>query len=150
MADDGAYTRMAEHYRRLGFVERVHHRRLAHMAEIDQHPQPVHLAHYLAAEVGQPAMQRRVGRAVGPAQPLGVCEREVTHTQVIGLAEHGQALADRIAALHPKHRRDLAALHGRSGFVGGAHESELVGVARHHALHDVDLFQHRHHRLGLG
>ncbi len=66
MAVDRPRARMAEDHRRGRHVERILHGLLAHMAEIDQHAEAIHLAHHVAAEIGEAAMFRRVGRGIGP------------------------------------------------------------------------------------
>ena len=58
---------VGEHDRRLGRVERRGHRRRRDVAQVDQHPEAVHLADDLDAERRQAVVLRRVGRGVGPA-----------------------------------------------------------------------------------
>ena len=47
-------------------VERVAHHVGGDVREVDEHAEPVHLADHVAAEVGEPAEHRLVGRGVGP------------------------------------------------------------------------------------
>ena len=55
-----------EHDRHGGDVERLAHHVGAHVAEVDEHADPVHLGDDLTAEVGEPAEHRLVGGRVGP------------------------------------------------------------------------------------
>jgi len=149
MVVDAARARVAEHHRRLRHGKRVLHRRLARVAQIDDHADAVHLAHHLFAERGQPVVRGRVGRAVAPRRVPAMGQRHVPRAEIIHVAQHRQARSDRMTALHAEHARDLARLHrlfelGRTG-----REHQVVRIALDEALHHVDLFQRLLHRLRL-
>ena len=144
-----AHPRMAEHHRRFRDFERVLHRRLADMAQIDDHADAVHLAHDLAPEVVEAIERGRVGRAVGPRDILRMRQRHIARAEIVHLAQHGERRSDRLAALHPHHAGDLAGLHRpfELGRIGG--EREIVRIARDEPFRDVDLFERLLHRLLL-
>ena len=66
MGGHGPRRGMREDDRGLRHPQGVQHRLLRDMAQIDHHPQTVHLAHDILAERVQPAPFRRVRGAVGP------------------------------------------------------------------------------------
>ena len=147
MTADGARRRVREDDRRPRDADRVGHRVGRDMAEVDEHPQPVHLAHHLFAEGDKPAQRRRVGRRVGPGHVLAVRQRHVARAQRVHHAQRRQRRVDRVAALHADHRRDLAGLEGPLHVVCRRRQHERVGVLRDHAMDDVDLLEGRAHGL---
>ena len=120
------------------------------MAEIDQHPQPVHLAHHIAAKIGQSAMDRGIGRCIRPGQVLEVGYRHIPRAKRIHLAQHRQRAADRMATFHSDQRGNPAVSLGRCdlGRTGG--KAESIRIARDQPFHHVNLFQGCLHRLRFG
>ena len=102
-----------EDHGRLGDVERGGHRRGRDVAEVDQHPEPVHLAHDLATERGQAVVLRRIGRGVGPARRPPVGERHVADAARVELAQGRHRARDHRPAFEPDQRRDPAGCEGR-------------------------------------
>ena len=145
-----AGARVAEDHRCARGVERIHHRAFADVRQVDQHPQPVHLAHHVVSEIGQAAVCRIVGRAVGPRGVLEMGQGEVTHPQRIELPQHAQARADRVPALDSDQRRDFACFHRLRDLVCAGRELHLGGITGHQPLDRVDLLERFAHRLGFG
>ena len=147
---DHAGARMAEHDGCLRDIERIEHRRLADMGEIDQHPQPLHLADHVLAEIGQAIMRGIVGRAVGPGVVLEVRQRHVARAEGVHLPQHAEAAVDRMAALHAEQRGDPAGLHRLLHIRGGKGKLQPVRIASDQPLHHVDLLDRRHGSLRFG
>ena len=126
MVDQGAGARVGEDHRRLRDVEDLAHHVRRDVREVDQHAQPVHLAHHLAAERREPAVRRRVGRRVGPVGVPAVGERHVAHAELVVGAQRAEAVLDRLAALHAQERGDLALLPGALDVGGAGGEEERV------------------------
>ena len=108
--------------------ERVAHRVVADVAEVDEHAEPVHLAHDGAAEGGEAVIFGIVGGAVGPVVVLEVGQRHVARAELVELPQRGEAAADLVPALDADQRGDLAALVDAHDVVGGAGEREVVGI----------------------
>jgi hypothetical protein len=131
---------MAEDHRRSGDIERIVHRRLADMAEIDQHAQPLHLAHHV---------RRGVGGAVGPGGVLEMGQRHVARAERVHLPQHRQRAADRMAALHADQRGDPARLERLFSTGSGLAIGQLARVAGDQPFQHVDLLERRLDRLRL-
>ena len=142
--------RMAEDDRSLRDIERIHHRRFADVAEIDKHPDAVHLAHDILAEGVEPVVLRCVGGAVGPAQRLAMRQRHVARAHVVHLAQYGEARPDRMAAFHAQQRSDATGRHRFLDIVGGQRKLQVLRIARDQTLGDVDLLDGGLHRLRFG
>ena len=66
-----------------GDVEGVAHHVVADVGQVDQHPEAVHLAHDLAAEVVETAEHGLVGRRVGPGHVVVVGEGQVADAEPV-------------------------------------------------------------------
>ena len=124
-----------------GHVERGAHRARRHVRQIDEHAEPVHLAHDLAAERREPVVLRAVERGVGPVERHVVGERHVARAHVVVEPQERQRVLDRVAALEAEERRDLPRLTlplARASAVGAHCE---LGILRDHAPRDVDLLE---------
>ena len=84
------------------------HRGRRDVREVDEHAERVHLAHDVAAEVGQPAALRLVGGRVRPRQVVVVRQRHVAHAERVQHAQHGERAVDAVPALGAEQRRDPA------------------------------------------
>ncbi len=141
---------MRKDHRRLGDAQRVLHRRLADMREIDQHADPVQFAHHRLAERGQAVMLGIVGGAVGPVDRLRMGQRQIAGAEQFIGAQHREARVDLAAALDPHHRRDLARFVDAADIGGGGGEFERVGVARDDLADEIDLLERLDHLILLG
>ena len=139
--------RVREDDRRLAHADRVLHRVGRHVAEIDEHPEPVHLAHDLLAEFRQPAERRLVGRRIRPRHVQAVRQRHVPGAERAHHAQRRQRALDRVAAFHPDHRSDAAVLEGALDLGCRARELERLRPAPRHPVDDVDLLERGAHRL---
>src|SRR6185437_6129936 len=83
--------------RRYGVVERC----VGYVLYVDEHAEPVHLAHDLLAVVGEAAGARAVhaDRRTGPIVPVVPGEGHVASTASIEIAEVVERILDRVAAL---------------------------------------------------
>ena len=111
-------------------ANRVFHRVRRDVAEVDEHAEPVHLAHDLFAERRQPVEHRRVGRRVGPRDVLRVRQRHVARAEAVEHAQRAERAVDRVPAFHADERRDLALLEDALDVVGGQRQLEVSGYLR--------------------
>ena len=118
--------------------EGVGERGVAHVREVDEHAEPVHLADELAARLVQPAPARGVGRGVGPGVRVRVRERDVADAPPGDRAQDVGVGLERVAALEPEEHGD-AALAGEPADVGGR-PGDLGAVERGHLA--LDLVEH--------
>ena len=72
-----AGVRVREDHRRARDLDRLAHRVLGHVREVDEHAEPVQLADHLLAERRQPAVRAQPGPRVGPGRVVVVREGEV-------------------------------------------------------------------------
>ena len=111
------------------------------MRQVDDHAEPVHLAHHFLAERGETVVARHIVRGVGPVQRHIVRERHVARAQFVVRAQGTQRILDRVPAFHAQQGTDLS-LRIRLAHIGRRERGhEHVGIARDHALGDVDLLQ---------
>jgi len=82
----------------------------ARAEEWEKITEPVHLAHHLPAERREASVLGLVGARVGPVDVGRVGEGHVAGAQPVEGSQRAERVLDRVAALHPHHRRDLAAL----------------------------------------
>ena len=114
------------------------------MREVDQHAEPVHLAHDLLTEGCETVMPRgHHRRGVGPIGVRVVRERHVTHAEIVVGAQRAERVLDAVAPFHAEHRGDPAGTVGRADLRHGGREAEGVGVARDDAARDLDLLELR-------
>ena len=71
------------------------------MREVDQHAEPVHLAHDLLTEGCETVMPRgHHRRGVGPIGVRVVRERHVTHAEIVVGAQRAERVLDAVAPFH--------------------------------------------------
>ena len=140
---DGAGRGMREDDRRAGDAQGVGHRVGRDVAQVDEHAEPVHLEHDLLAELREPAQPRRVGGGVGPRHVVAVGQGHVPGAERVHHAQRPERVVDRVAPFHAQQRGDPAGLDDALDVGGGARHLERIGVARDHAVHQVDLLEHR-------
>jgi hypothetical protein len=73
--------RMRKHDRRFRDAQRIEHRRLAHMAQIDQHAEAIEFAHDRLAELGEPIVLGIVSRGIRPLEVPGMRQGEIAHAE---------------------------------------------------------------------
>ena len=95
-------------------AQRVPHGRGRHMAQVDQHAEPVHLAHDLLAEPGKPARPRLVGRGVRPRHVVVVGKRHIPDAERVQHAQRAERAVDRVAAFRAEQRGDPPAAAARA------------------------------------
>ena len=98
------------------------------MAEVDEHPDAVHLGDDLATEVGEPAQRRLVRGGVGPRDVVVVGEGQVADTEAVEHAQRAERLVDLVAALGTHQAGDLALLPCLLDVLHRGGEGQLVGV----------------------
>ena len=103
---------VAEDHRGAGGVESVAHHVVADVGEVDQHPDRVHLADDVAADVAQPAEHRRVRGGVGPRHVVVVGQRQVADAEPVVHPQHRGRLRDLVAALGAHQAGDPAVAPG--------------------------------------
>ena len=143
MVVQGAGRGVGEDHRRRRDGDRLPHRLGRHVREVDQHAEPVHLAHHLLAEAGETAVLGRVGRRVGPVGVLGMGERHVTRARHVELAQGGERVVDRMPPLHADQRGDAPGLVDAHHVVRRERQLEGVGIALGQPVDVVDLLHHR-------
>ena len=116
---DRAGRGVGEHHRRIAHLDRLPHRVLRDVAEVDQDAEPVHLAHHVLAEVGEASVRMRTRRRIGPGRVVVVGERHVAGAQPGQDAQDRERARDAVAALDADHRRHLARGRDPLDVVGG-------------------------------
>ncbi len=119
------------------------------MADVRNHPQPVHFRQHVKTKWRQPIMLWRIGRAVGPIGRQAVRDGHIACAERIALPQDLKRVADGMPAFHANHRRDLACLHRALHLSGGRCISKGLWIARDHLPHDVNLRDGACHRLML-
>ena len=117
------------------------------MAQVGEHAEAVHLADHVLAERRQAAVLGRVRGRVGPRGVLRVRQRHVARAEPREHPQRAERGIDGVAALHADERRDLPRREDPLHVVRSQREFEILGVTRHHAVDDVDLFERGGHRL---
>ena len=120
-------VRMRRHDRGFGDVDRIEARALADMRQVDQEPEPVHLADQLDPEVAQP----RVGplRAPVPDQvSLIIGELDDADAEIPDGREQPKIVFDDGGVLHPEDDPDLARRAGLADLRHGRDAHHLVPV----------------------
>ena len=112
-----------------GHVERVAHGRGRHVGEVHQHAEAVHLAHHLAAEVGEAVVPGAVERGIGPVEGHVVGEGHVARAEIVVGAQRAERVLDGVAALHAEQRGDPAALELALDVGCGERQGQPLGVA---------------------
>ena len=139
---DGPGGAVREDDRGRGHLQRVAHGARGHVRQVDQHAEPLHLAHHVPAEIGQPAGLRDVGGRVGPADVVVVGQRHVPDAEGVQHPQHAEGPGDGVAAFGAEQRRDPAGSEDPIHVVRGQRELEGPGVTRDHPAGQVDLLEH--------
>ena len=127
--------------------ERVVEGLVRDVRDVDDHSQPVHLPHDLAAEIGQAVVHRPIGGCVRPVVVAEVRERHRPDAEPVIDAEHGQVVGDLVAALEGEHGGDLAGLGDALHVRRGRGQLDLVGMRVEDRLHSVTKLQRAAHGL---
>ncbi len=141
MIGHGPGRGVREDHRNRRDVEDIAHRVRRHVRQVDEHADPLHLGHDLAAEVRQPAVRGVVGRRVSPRHVAVVGQRHVPDAQRVHRPEYSERAPDRVPALRADQRRHLAGRHDPLNVRGGQRELERVPVPADQAVHEIDLLQ---------
>ena len=96
------------------------------MREVREHPEAVHLAHQLFAEIGEPEVLAAIRRRVRPVDVVPVREREITRAERVEHAQRGRRILDHVAALDTHEAGDPAAAANALDVVGGARLLEIL------------------------
>ena len=139
MAVQRAGRRMTENDRRADGIKRVMHGLFTDMAKIDQHADAIHLAQHILTEICQAIVARLVRRTVRPAERLGMGNRHIPRAQIIGLTQHGQTRADRMAPFHPHHRSHFTLSQRLLHIIRSKRENKVIRIARNQSFCDIDL-----------
>ena len=140
VVDERARGGVREDHGRRGDVEGGAHRARRYVREIDEHAEPVHLAHDLASKWRKAVVLRGVERRVGPIERDVVGERHVTRAQGVVGAEQIERVLNGVSALEAEHARNPAVSDRGMNGVRRRRPLEL-GIARHDAAGDVDLLE---------
>ena len=125
-----------------GGGEGVAHGRGRDVREVDEHPDPVHLPHHLAAERREPAVRGLVGGGVRPRGVAVVRQGQVAHPAAAQLAERVERAVDAVPALGAHQRRHPPRRERRLHLGDGGRELQVVGVALGELAHERHLLQH--------
>jgi hypothetical protein len=121
------------------------HRRLRHVAEVDEHADAVHLAHDRLAERRKTVVHGRVGRRIGPCGVRRVRQRHVARAEIVILAQHRERIVDLVAAFDADQRGDPAFTLGAADIGNRIRHREVARPARGDRLDEIDLFDRRLH-----
>ena len=140
----GARVRVAEDHRRGARLERVVHRGVGDVRQVDEHPEAVHLAHHVPPEVGEAVVARLVGGGIGPVGGRVVGQRQVRRARGRGTRAARRA-SSRARARPPCPSSDAMRPIGerRLHLVGRAAGGHVVGVAGDHPSGEVELLELR-------
>ena len=121
---------------------RVGHRVGRDVAEVDEHAQPVHLAHDLLAERRQP-VRASARRSPNRPRARSCCgSASCSPRRGVHHAQRRERRVDRVSALHADHRRDLARLEARSTSSAVRASASRPDTSRP-CVDDVDLLERR-------
>src|SRR5581483_9234169 len=81
---------------------------VGNMRDVDQHPNPIHLAHNVFAVICQTVVDRLVGGGIRPLVVIEVRESHVADTQVAVDADHADVIAEHVAAFDAHQDCNLA------------------------------------------
>ena len=90
MRRDVARVAVREEHRRCGLVQNVVHRGLGHMADVDNHPQPVHFGEHFKPKGRQSVMLWRIGGAVRPIGGQAVRDGHIPRAKRVSLPQNSQ------------------------------------------------------------
>jgi hypothetical protein len=111
------------------------------VGEIDQHAEPVHLAHDFPAEVGEAAVTAHVVAGVRPVERDVVRQGHVAHAQVVVGAAARRAIPRWRGRPRCEERGDRPRFRARSTSAAEKAGSSPLGIARDHLAGDVDLLE---------
>ena len=132
---------MGEDDRRLGHVECVVHASRRDVRDVDQHAQPVHLAHHFLPERGESSEFGELAAGVRPGEVGAVRESHVPDPERVKGPQGAERVLDRVASLHAEHRGDLAAVELVHHVRCGEREPQVLPVIGDDLERDVDLLQ---------
>ena len=109
-------------------LDHVPERLVRDVRDVDQHAEPVHLAHHLAAEVGETAVAPDVARGIGPAVAVAPGERHVADAEVVEVLDVLELVLDRVTSLQAHQAGDLAGGGGIPDVLRAHRERQAAGV----------------------
>ena len=114
--------------------------------DVHHHPQAIHFAHDLLAEIAEPVMRGLIGGRIGPIGIDHVRERHIAHAEGVEFIEVGQRIVDHVAAFDTHQDGDFTVSLGGANFSGRGAQDEIVRMARYSFADCADLHQRALHR----
>ena len=142
-----ASGRVGEDHRRLAHLDRLSHRVVGDMAEVDQHAGAVQLADDLLAERRESAVRMLARGRVRPVRVVVVGERHVAGAETSQDAQGAEGVPDRMASLNPDHRRDPALGSDLPDVGCRACLLEPARIPMHQSVEPLDLLERLRDRL---
>ena len=114
--------------RRFRHIQRVAHRLVRHVRDIDQHPDPIHFAHNFFAKVRQTVVCLVAAR-VSPIVRVVPSQRHVTHAEPIKLAQRRQRIFNRVSAFDTQQAGNLVLRFGPANIRRARGNHQIVRMA---------------------
>jgi hypothetical protein len=144
MIEDGPRTSMRPHHRCLTDSNRIPHRLITRMRQVDQDTQPIQLLHELEPKLREPipmlTLRHRAPRAItrGERRMARMRQREVPHSH-LGKQPHGtERVPQEVRALHADQAGDAARVEGAPYIGRRARVLHVLGMLRNHVLDDIE------------
>ena len=145
--------RMRENHRSTRHIQRIAHGVRAHMRQVHEHPQPVHLLHHTLAKLRQSVVFRPIGRGVRPIDVVPVRQRHIARAQSIKITQRRRRILDHMPAFNAKKCGDPSSLVNALDVVGGACLFEVGSIGLNKPQRNIELphrFMQRSVRLLRG
>ena len=130
-------------HRHGGDGDRVVEGAVRDVRQIDEHAEPVHLAHDVSTERGEAAGARIAGadRRASPCVAVVPRQREVARSSRVEIAQAIERALDRMAALHADEDRDLPFRLRAAHVGGGGGEEEAVRMPVDEGVDHLDVLE---------
>ena len=121
-------------------MQRVGHRLVVDVRQIDEHPDSIHLQHDPLAERREPAPGGIGGRG-RPLEAAPVRQRHVARAEVGEHSQRAERVLDGVAAFDPDETGDLAGGKVALHVGGGVRHRHAARIAGAEAANEVDLLE---------
>jgi hypothetical protein len=140
---------MRKNQRRARRMERIGHRPVVHVRQVDKHAEAIHLEDDLLAKVRETTV-RGVGGRSRPIQAAPVRERHIPHAEAGEHPQRAERILDGVAAFDPDQAGDLAGGKVALDLGGRVCHRHAASVLAAQAVHEIDLLERVNRRVRPG
>ena len=141
---------MRSDHRRFADGQHVVKSFVRHVRDVHHHPQAIHFAHHLLAEIGQPVVRGLVRGSIRPIRVHRMSQRHVTHAQREELVQVRERVVDHVPALDAHQHGDFTSGLRAANFLGGGAQHQVIRVPQHSFAHRCNLIERALHRRRPG